>query len=116
MSKIVAAPKVEPAKLQEQEAAMREELAEAIASKLLVLVKSAGIDGEEENIVTASWGGASMTRRFRRHRLCLRPRLIRRLSRYFIALFAVTVVVSRRACLLSSSSPWSSSPQIFHMP
>ena len=40
---------------------MREELAEAIASKRLALVKSAGIDGEGENIVTASWGGALMT-------------------------------------------------------
>ena len=61
MSKIVAAPKVEPAKLQEQEAAMREKLAEAIASKLLALVKSAGIYGEGEDIVTASWAGALMT-------------------------------------------------------
>ena len=58
MSRIVAAPKVEPAKLQEQEADMRDKLAEAVASKLLALVKASGIDGEGENIVTASWGGA----------------------------------------------------------
>ena len=62
MSKIVAAPKVDPAKLQEQEADMRDKLAEAIASKLLAFVKSAGIYGEGEDIVTASWGGALMTR------------------------------------------------------
>ena len=60
MANIVAAPKVDAAKVQEQEAEMRVKLAELIATKLLELAKLADIYGEAENIITASWGGDLM--------------------------------------------------------
>ena len=60
ISEIIAAPKVEPAKLKEQEADMRVKLAELIATKLLELAKWADIYDEAENIITASWGGDLM--------------------------------------------------------
>ena len=60
MLKIVAAPKVEPAKVKEQEADMRDKLAEVIAIKLIELAKLADIRGKGEDIITASWGGDLM--------------------------------------------------------
>ena len=48
MQKMIAAPKVEPYKLKEQEIDMRAQLAELIASKLIDLAKLAGIYGKQE--------------------------------------------------------------------
>ena len=61
IQKIIAAPKVEPAKRKEQEEDMREKFAESIAGKLIELAKLANIDGEGEEVIEMNWGGRLMT-------------------------------------------------------
>ena len=60
MANIVAAPKVEAAMVKEQEADMRDTLAEIIATKLVELANSANVHGDGEDTMTASWGGDLM--------------------------------------------------------
>ena len=71
IARIVAAPKVEPEKLKEQESEMRVKLAEAIARKLIVLAELAEIednDDEGREITNASWGGAPMKKALEKFR------------------------------------------------
>ena len=67
MQKIIEAPNVEAAKLEEQEADVRKQLVDIIASKLAVLEKLVDIDGEVEKAIVDS-GVALMKDGLRRFR------------------------------------------------
>ena len=60
MKKIIAAPKLDQEKQQEQEMDMRNTLAELIATKLVEFAQLAHIYGEGESDIKVSWGGDLM--------------------------------------------------------
>ena len=60
IQKIIQAPKMVAEITKIQEAGMRNQLAELIAIKLIVLAKLADIDGEGEEAIAAPWGGDLM--------------------------------------------------------
>jgi hypothetical protein len=63
MTKIIlGAPKLDPKKLQEQENEYRDKLAQFVATKLIVLAKSAESQGNVDATIDANWGGALMTK------------------------------------------------------
>ena len=68
ISKICAAPKVQPEQVKEQETAMRAQLAEVIAIKLIELADVADISDDGEEVISASWGGHLMSEALRKIR------------------------------------------------
>ena len=68
MHKIIAAPKVDVGRLQEQEAEMSAQLAEAIAKRLTALAQLSGLEGEGEKEINPQFGGALMKKALEKFR------------------------------------------------